>query len=335
MFTDLSGLNVKYQVIEHQHIFQPEVHFPCCHASTICRLPDQTLGAARFAGEREGAADVAIWFTKRECGNWNKPRKIADQEGVPCWNPVLYVIDERLLLFYKVGKKISRWQTIRKESNDSGKTWSVGHELVPGDYGGRGPVKNKCIILSDSSILAPASTEDGDWKCFVDITEDGIKWRKSENVPLNRSKLNGTGFIQPTLWQDEYNTVHMLMRSSEGAIYQSNSKDWGYSWSPALRTSLPNNNCGIDLARLQDGELVLVYNPISGNWAARSCIAFCVSVDNGKTWSEPEVLDYIPYDKNEEWAEFSYPAIIAEGKDVFITYTWKRKTISFWQIRIF
>ena len=39
-------------------------------------------------------------------------------------------------------------------------------------------------------------------------------------------------------------------------------------------------------------------------------------------------------DINQEYAEFSYPAIIAEGNEVYITYTWKRKTIAFWHIRI-
>lgn len=325
---------MKYQVINHQHIFESETAFMQCHASTICRLPDGTLGTAWFGGAHEKAPDVAIWFSRREDGEWSVPVKIADREGIPCWNPVLYVADGRLLLFYKVGNEISRWQTMVKESEDSGKNWSEERELVPGDFGGRGPVKNKCIQLSDGTVLAPASTEEGSWECFADLSADGGRsWKRGENVPVDREGFFGSGLIQPTLWQDDAGTVHMLMRSSEGAVFKSDSFDGGITWSKARRTALPNNNCGIDLARLSDGRLVLVYNPVSGNWAARSPIAFTVSDDNGETWGEPRILDHVPCRTNIERAEFSYPAIIAEGNEVFITYTWKRRTIAFWQIR--
>lgn len=323
-----------YRVIDHQHIFASETYFRQCHASTVCLLPDGTLGAAWFGGEQEKAPDVAIWFSKRQDGRWSVPEKIADRENVPCWNPVLFADGERLLLFYKVGNEIPTWQTMTKESLDCGCTWSAERELVPGDFGGRGPVKNKCIRLQDGAILAPASTEGGGWECFTDRTEDGGRtWKRSENVPIDRAALTGTGVIQPTLWQDRAGDVHMLMRSSEGCIFRSDSADGGRSWGQAVRTALPNNNCGIDLAQLADGRLVLVYNPVSGNWAARSPIVFAVSEDNGETWSEPQYLDHVPCDRNVESAEFSYPAIIAEGKDVYITYTWKRRTIAFWHLR--
>lgn len=156
---------------------------------------------------------------------------MAEVPGVPCWNPVLFADGERLLLFYKVGEEIPRWQTFIKESPDSGLTWSEGRELVPGDFGGRGPVKNKCIRLQDGALLAPASTEGAGWACFTDRSEDGGRtWHRSPDVPFERGMLSGSGTIQPTLWQDERGTVHMLMRSSEGAIYRSRSEDGGRSW---------------------------------------------------------------------------------------------------------
>lgn len=327
------GNFMDYQVIEHQHIFGEERAFRQCHASTVCLLPDGTVGAAWFGGAHEKAPDVAIWFSKKAKGAWSEPVKVADRENVPCWNPVLFVEKGRLLLFYKVGNEIPRWQTMVKESPDSGKTWGEERELVPGDFGGRGPVKNKCIRLKDGAILAPASTEGNGWECFTDRSEDGGRtWQRSTNVPVNRNALASGGIIQPTLWQDDAGAVHMLMRSGEGAIFRSDSTDGGKSWGEAQKTALPNNNCGIDLARLADGRLVLVYNPVSGNWAARSPIAFAVSQDDGRTWSDPQILDHVPCKTNVEWAEFSYPAIVADGNDVYITYTWKRETIAFWKL---
>ena len=68
-----------------------------------------------------------------------------------------------------------------KTSSDSGESWSEERELVPGDFGGRGPVKNKCLVLKDKSILAPASTEQDGWNCFTDRSFDqGKTWIRSE-----------------------------------------------------------------------------------------------------------------------------------------------------------
>lgn len=334
-----------YQIIAHQHIFQPEAFFPQCHASTIERLPDGGLVCAWFGGSHERAADVGIWLARKapDALSWETPVEVASAKGVPCWNPVLFYdhTQEKLLLFYKTGWEIPAWETMLKESVDGGLTWSPARFLVDskeaGAKGGRGPVKNKCIRLQDGSILAPASVETADqWTCFTDRSEDGGKtWISSQPVPVQAESLSGMGVIQPTLWQDDQGTVHMLMRSTEGAIMESRSEDNGQTWSACKRTALPNNNCGIDVTRLRDGRLVLIYNPVSGNWAARSPIAFSVSEDNGESWSKPQVLDMVPgCDRNEEDSEFSYPAVISHGDDIMITYTWKRRTIAFWQIRL-
>ncbi len=329
---------MEYQVIQHQHVFQPERYFRQCHASTICRLADGSLVCAWFGGTHEKAPDVGIWCARKLSARdpgWTIPVKVAAREGIPCWNPVLFQrADGRLLLFYKIGAQIPDWQTYVRESADGGATWGPERELVPGDTGGRGPVKNKCIFLQDGTLLAPASLEEGGWRCFVDISRDGgASWERSALVPADLETFAGEGLIQPTLWQDTAGGVHMLMRSSEGAIYRSDSADGGRTWTKARRTTLPNNNCGIDLASLPDGRLVLAYNPVGGNWAARSPMALSVSGDNGNTWSQPQILDHVPCDRNVEWGEFSYPALVACGEDIFLTYTWKRRTIAFWQIR--
>ena len=43
---------------------------------------------------------------------------------------------------------------------------------MPGDRGGRGPVKNKVIVLSDGTWLAGASLEPDAWDVFVDRSGD-------------------------------------------------------------------------------------------------------------------------------------------------------------------
>ncbi|MGI5893785.1 MAG: sialidase family protein [Candidatus Merdivicinus sp.] len=328
---------MEYRVLNHQHLFGEGEYFPQCHASTLALLPDGVLATAWFGGTHEKSPDVAIWFSRRMEGRWTVPVKAADAEGIPCWNPVLLYRDGILTLFYKVGKEIPEWKTFVRRSSDGGIHWSEPEELVTGDLsGGRGPVKNKCICLHDGTILAPASVETADrWDCFADRSTDGGKsWMKGTFMPIDHASLQGKGIIQPTFWEDENHILHALMRSTEGWIFQTRSTDGGIHWEPVHKTSLPNNNSGLDAVRLEDGRIVLVCNPISGNWASRATIAFLVSEDQGETWSDPIILEHLDTDYNQHSAEFSYPAVIADGTRIFLTYTWKRKSISFWEIQL-
>ncbi len=211
-------------------------------------------------------------------------------------------------------------------STDNGATWSAAKELVPGDKGGRGPVRNKPIILSDGTLLAPASNEKkGVWNAFVDRSEDsGQTWNTSPFIKLNRDSIPGEGVIQPTLWESSPGKVHMLLRSSAGVICRSDSEDYGKTWSAVYKTVLPNPNSGIDLTKLPDGTLILVYNRDNENWGARRPISIAISKDNGKTW--PTTVDI---EDGEGEDEFSYPSIISFGDTIALTYTWKRQRIAF------
>ncbi|MBK8889539.1 MAG: exo-alpha-sialidase [Dechloromonas sp.] len=56
---------------------------PSAHAATLAELPDGRIAAAWFAGTREGAADVAVWFSTLNRGTWSTPRQIATREERP------------------------------------------------------------------------------------------------------------------------------------------------------------------------------------------------------------------------------------------------------------
>ncbi|MCR8631239.1 sialidase family protein [Paenibacillus radicis (ex Xue et al. 2023)] len=313
-----------------EFIFEDERPFLSCHASTLELLPGGEIIAAWFGGTKEKAGDVAIWISHRGNDGWSKPIKVADQENVPHWNPVLFRRPDGILfLYYKVGNDIEHWETLVIQSADNGRSWTVPAPLVDGDRGGRGPVKNKPIVLHNGTIVAPASLEPA-WDAFVDLSSDGgATWTRSETVPIDRSSLKGLkgqGIIQPTLWESEPGILHMLLRSTEGVIYRSDSVDGGRKWRSAYPTELPNNNSGIDLVKLGDGVLALVYNPTQleegKHKGPRTPLVIRFSNDNGFTWENEMLLD-----QGEK--QYSYPAIIADGDDLYITYTWKRERIAF------
>lgn len=300
-----------------------------------------------FGGTKEAAADSSIWLSRKSRGRWLEPVKVKYDEGFPLWNPVFHMDGQKLYMFYKIGSTVHNWTSKISVSEDWGRTWSEGRELVEGDHELRGPVRCKLIVLSNGAWLAGGSTEgERFWDAFADhSTDKGITWMKHD-VPIEHididprqdaniwqglkdealwendlnKVLKWDGVIQPTLWESQPGKVHMMMRSTRGKIYRSDSKDYGKTWCSAYPTTLPNNNSGIDVMKLDNGDLALVYNPVSGNWTARSPISISFSSDNGESWTEPFHLETEP-------GEFSYPSIRSEGNQLYLTYTWNRKNM--------
>lgn len=297
-----------------------------CHASTILKLPDGRLMAAWFAGTKEKAGDVRIRYSVRDGEGWTKPREIPGLENAPHWNPVLFLRrNGSVRLFFKEGRRIGNWVTKYTDSFDGGETWTKPDFLVLGDAtGGRGPVKNKCLRASDGTVIAPASTEKNrDWKPFVDLSfDDGDNWEKVMIPrPDGRPQL-----IQPTLWEDAQHVLHCLMRSKSGRLYASSSFDGGRHWETARKTEIPNNNSGVDCVKTADGRVWLVSNPTDTD--ERSPLTLSVSADNGATFKEAAVLEDVP------GGEFSYPAIVADGDTLYITYTYERERIAFAEVSL-
>ena len=320
------------EAMQRDFIFGDDRPFRECHASTLIALDDGAFLVAWFGGTKEKDPDVGIWMSKGSAGNWSAPHKVMKIREDAHWNPVLFKDESgTVYLFFKVGKEIPFWETWVARSNDNGDTWSEAVELVEGNKGGRGPVRNKPVILSNGSWLAGASHEEGQWNVFVDRSDDnGFSWQATPYLTLDRSQFTGMGVIQPTLWESAPGIVHMLVRSTDGKIYRSDSEDYGKTWRALYATDMPNNNSGIDLVKLPDGTLVLAYNPISGNWASRSSLNLAFSYDNGDTWPEIVVIEN---DTNTR-AEYSYPAIITNGNRVIFTYTWKRQRIAFGELEV-
>ena len=317
---------------DHEFVFGDEAPFASCHASSLARTGGGFF-AVWFGGTHEKHDDVAIWGARRDdaAEGWSAPRRIAKICDEAHWNPVLFAPpgSVRLHLFFKVGRSIADWVTWTMTSGDGGASWDAPRELAPGDRsGGRGPVKNKPIALADGATwLAGASRERADrWNVFIDRSEDGgVTWQATDPLPLDRNVITGDGAIQPALWESAPGRVHLLARSSCGFVCRSDSDDGGRTWAALRKTDVPNNNSGIDLARLRDGTLALAFNPVSGDWAARTPLRLALSFDNGDTWPRHGDIETGP-------GEFSYPSVIADdGGGVAVVYTWKRRRIAFWR----
>ncbi len=346
---DLSsyGVYLRNSLVNHEHVFTDDRPFRQCHAPTIAQLRNNRFLVAWFGGREEGADDVGIWAADRFQCVWSAPRLVAKVSAEPHWNPVLVrVPDGSVVLYFRVGAKCAEWRTWLAESRDEGQTWTTPVELADDDAFAPGPVKQAPLSLAGGTLLAGNSIEaGGDWRVRVDrSTDDGrtwtagvaLRWARPEEKDTHAGPVgdgvlhlkdtldfSGRGVIQPALWQSAPGCVHLLARSSNGALYRSDSSDSGRTWSSLVRTELPSNNSGIAVGRLHDGALVLASNPVAENWGARTPLRLSVSFDNGQTWPHSLDIETGP-------GEYSYPSLVATPRGVAVVYTWKRERIAFW-----
>ena len=335
-------------------IFQEGIHFHSCHASTILALENGDLLCAYFAGQREKADDVGIWLSRKTGGAWLEPVCIAKDENAAHWNPVLFADGDTVRLVYKVGLSVPLWKSRTRVSLDGGATWSDSF-CYPAPHDACGPVRSKPLVLKNGEMLAPNSVEtETEWRPFIDISCDGGKsFSKLADIPVNLDDesapefISGKGAIQPALWQNTEG-VHAVLRTSAGAVYRSDSFDGGKSWSLAKRTSVPNNNSGIETVS-DGGDLYLVLNPVSNavtpSKGVRYPISILKSTDNGETFSEFMQLEGAPTTGEIENAqnayndhayggriEYSYPAAVVKDSVLYVSYTYHRRQIVIWEI---
>ncbi len=230
-----------------EHVFEEPQSFVQCHASTLVGLPNGAFIAAWFGGTREKHADTAIWCAQRQEGTWSAPRRIMKVNDQAHWNPVLFYESPtamqdggrgRLHLWFKTGADVPTWRTWYAVSTDLGVTWKKAEPVQPEQRLPLGPVKNKPIRLADGALLAGLSDEacaqQTDWRAHTARSLDGgLTWGEIAAVPVVRDPTTeqAIGVIQPALWESTPGCVHMLLRSTAGWLYRSDSTDNGETWS--------------------------------------------------------------------------------------------------------
>ena len=338
-----ASIAVAQNKLAGEFIFEPgSAPFPECHASTIVALKDGGLMAAWFGGTKEGAADVAIWGSRRVNGAWTAPVELEREKGFPSWNPVLFhTRDGRLWLYYKVGPSPSQWAAGRMVSDDEGRTWSKEERLPAGLLG---PIRAKPLVLDDGAIVSGSSVEAHEtWAAWVERSADGGKtWAKigpitvsreadaaeppaadpPKNAPgwaADKGPRKYVGIIQPSVISlgGKHLRLYARSRTLASKVVVADSMDNGMTWTQGRFLDLPQNNSGLDVVRLADGRIIMIFNNTT---VGRTPLNLAVSTD-GEHFRVFETLE-------DAVGQYSYPAIIqtADG-GLEMTYTWQRKSI--------
>ncbi|MEZ6073279.1 MAG: sialidase family protein [Pirellulales bacterium] len=171
------------------------------------------------------------------------------------------------------------------------------------------------LIRSDGALILPLSNENFDIAMMAITSDGGRTWQYSEPVP-------DVGVTQPTLVELADGRIDAYFRNDDPAhrIKRGTSHDGGLTWSKLELTELPHPGAGIEVIRLANGHLALVYNNVEDS--PRDKLAISLSDDEGRTWKWTRQLE------DEPGGRFDYPSLIqAEDGSLHVTYSYHLRTI--------
>ena len=313
-------------------IFEDDRPFAQCHASTITQAPDGTIIAAWFAGNERKRCG---------CGHLDVPTQRRRLDSRLHWQPKLKKAPTGTPYFSRTRKasSLSFLRSVRKFLIGARTGCSLRTTASPGQRLANwfremmaAAVPSRTNQSSSRTVpglpLHPRNLAHGNPLRTRPPTREK-HGNALKTFQINRDILRGKGAIQPTLWESDPGKVHALLRTASGNVWRTDSEDYGATWSPVYVIGLPNNNSGLDVLRLEDGQLLLVLNPVGMNWGPRTPLSLALSCDNGLSWT---LVAHLEDDPIETKHEYSYPAIIRTKSGIAISYTWRRERVRCWLI---
>jgi len=183
-------------------------------------------------------------------------------------------------------------------------------------------VRNRPIVLASGEYLLPVYQETGEDREIVgpDSTSRFLRFDpKTRQWSPSGVIRSAKGNIQPAVVELLPGRLLALCRrgggygpTTGGYLVESESHDGGRTWSEGRNNPLPNPNSAVDLIKLRNGNLLLVYNH---SMSERTPLRAAISADGGKTW--PRTRD-LASGKN----SFAYPiALQARDGRLHVVYT--------------
>ena len=314
--------------IHAEQFIGAEVPGRMCHVSSIAPLGGNRMAAVWYAGSREGAADVAIFWSEFNGTNWSAPRVLLDVAGcrreLGRWvkklgNPVLFRDGtSRLWLFY-ASVAAGGWSTCSlnyKTSTDEGHTWSRSQKLVLSPlFNLTHNVKNKALLLDDGSFLLPVYHE------LIRKQSDLLRVQpEGDEIRVQIERMTHSGrAIQPALVPLAGDHVTAFFRNMQGGpLLSSTSTNSGRSWTDLRTLAQQNPDAGLDAIRLDTGALLAAIN----GGTNRSRLGLYLSEDDGATWRLARPIEDKP------GMEYSYPSLARDNEGhIHLSYTFERRRI--------
>ncbi|HLY65463.1 MAG TPA: exo-alpha-sialidase, partial [Chloroflexota bacterium] len=242
------------------------------HPASITELANGDLYLVYYGGAGEYAVNTGVFGARLKLGStrWSRPRLIAHDPFRSLGNAVVWQAPDGVVWLFYVVRWGDTWSTSRiqaKVSHDGVSTWSDSFVMSerPGDM-----VRGRPIVLDNGDYLLPIYNETGhnielvgpdSTSCFLRFDRHSKMWLPSGAIH------SAKGNIQPAVVRLSHDHLVAYCRRgggydhvTDGYIVRAESQDGGHTWSEVHDTQFPNPNAAIDLIRLRNGHLLLIYN---------------------------------------------------------------------------
>lgn len=281
----------------------PDSSVPYCHCPSIVLTPSGDLLVAWYAYPSQETRNGTLVLARRRAGEkrFERPRRILSQMNSSLGNPVLFCDENGQVHLMFVVLRGHYWDSAVVNvchSDDMGQTWSTPNSARqnPGMM-----IRHPPIARRNAYLLLPAYDEKKNQTVILTADPEATAWLAVEH-------FDGLEAIQGCIVREGDAELTMLLRPCGEArtCLRSLSGDDGRTWSPVLRTTLPNPLSG--LAGFQvDGALCAVYNHTTEH--RRYPLSLSYSKNRGTSWIGPIHIDETPQ-------EVSYPAFVVDSSGV-------------------
>lgn len=265
------------------------------HPATITELDNGDLYIAYYGGDGEYDGDTRIYGMRLKQGEsaWTTPQIIADTPNRSEGNAAVWQGPDGLVWLFYVTNYGPTWSHARikyKISRDGAQTWSDSY-LLSFEQGTM--LRSAPIVLNNGDYLLPVYHETGENRdataadtCsyFLRYNPKTKEWTESNRI---YSKQFPNEQPQPVQIDDNYLIAYMRRGGNfdpepNGMAFRSESRDGGFTWSPAKPSQFYNPNSALDIIKLRNGHLLMTWN--DSNEAERMPLSVAISTDNDKTW---------------------------------------------------
>jgi predicted neuraminidase len=314
-----------------ERVFGPEVATGAYkHPASIAQLANGDLYLTYYGGAGEYAVDTGVFGARLRKGSskWTRPVRVAHDPFRSLGNGTVWQAPDGVVWLFYVVRWGDTWSTSRiqaKVSRDGAHTWS--DSFVVAETEGM-MVRGAPIVLASGDYLLPVYHETGHdtEKVGADSTSRFLRWDAARRQWKPSGMIRSPkGNIQPAIAEVEPGHVVAFCRRgggydsvTDGYIVVSESRDGGRTWADGRDSSLPNPNAAMDLVKLRNGRLLLVYNDSMNE---RTPLTAAISEDGGKTW---------PHRRNvaEGPGDYAYPfAVQAADGMIHLVFTTDERTV--------
>ena len=282
----------------------------------IQKLPNGHLGVVTRDGDfHVGERGRLVFVTSPDGGeSWSHASVISD-EGSDNRNPAFGVAaDGTLLVSFIKAVNYTDGNADRSKglptplylsrSEDNGATWSTSLAQVGGrESWNVGSPFGKMVTLDDGTVLMSYYASSAADVLVIRSSDGGRTW-------VDPVTIAPGGGNETSMCDLGDGRLIAMIRGPDGATWQSDSADRGYTWSEPRKITGPREHPA-DVTRLQDGRLLLTYGRRFTPWGVQGML----STDQGKTWDKDNKILLVA----DAGIDLGYPSNVQRDDGAIVT----------------